>query len=154
LRGVRPGRPLQHGDVLEAVEVTNTDDAFADDEDLVAANVFLSTVLILSSTCDIEHREKILVAPIIPIDDIEDPARADATRQDKVYHRFFLPGFRAARPDGEVILPDSFAELGFMNSVQRDRVSLRLRINSLTERAQNLLKAKLSTFLTRPEPRA
>jgi len=152
LRGAQAGRPPQPGDILEVLDAATSPDAFADGEDLIVANALLSTVLLVSSTCDIEHREKILVVPVLPIDVIDNAARAEATRQDKVYHRFFMPGFRSTGPHGDVVLPDSFAELALLNSVPRDRIPLALRINSLTERARNLLKAKLTTFLARPEP--
>jgi len=150
LRARQEQQDLEHGTLAQLVEASQLPDAFADGLEWIAVTALVAHVIVLSQTCDIEHREFVAISPVYPLGAISNPDTTGAVRQGKVHHRFFLPAAEAHCLPEATDLPDSWAELSVINSVPRDRLPLDERIASLTVQGQNRLAAHLNRFFTRP----
>jgi len=66
-------------------------DAFSKGTEIILASAYRTNIMIISQSCDIELREFVAVAPILPLEQIESKSRRDAIKGNRVNYRFYLP---------------------------------------------------------------
>ncbi len=128
--------------LVELVPIETVPDAFVQGLENILVPTFRTTAMILSQTCDIEHRDFILIAPIFPLSQIEQQTRREAIMKDKVNYRFYLPSIDA--------LPESFVDLQIINTILKEHLSLDQRMASLSDRGRHMLAEKIHRFFCRP----
>lgn len=99
-------------------------------------------VLVVSQTCDIQHRSHVLVAPVRRAAEVEQPDLRDNIMQNGVNYYFALPD----APE----LGDCFADMSKILAVRLTMLRLERRVATLSAEARQVLQLHLSTFLTRP----
>lgn len=118
-------------------------DAFEQKEyELTVVHAIKSNIIVLSQTCDIEHREFISIAPVFPLTKIESETKRETIRNHKFNYRFYI-----AASD---ILPESYAELTLINSIKKEILTLDKRIFSLSDYARQWLQDTLNRCFCRP----
>ncbi len=108
----------------------------------LVANAVQTNVIVLSNTCDIDHREFVSIAPLFPLDIISNTDVQRSIKERKINYMFFLPS------SGEC--PDSYADLNLINSVKKEILNLDNRTSSLSEYAQRWLQDTLYRYFCRP----
>ena len=143
---------VQDGLTVSIRDVATTEGAFEDGIEWAAVTVTRTHAMILSQTCDIEHREFVLVAPVLPLSDVERESSSTARliRDFKVFYRFYLPAIPSDEETATQGLPESFVDLTSVRSVSHDSLQMQQRIASLTSGGYRLLTGALNCFLTRP----
>jgi hypothetical protein len=116
-------------------------------EEYVAAKAFLSNVIILTQSCDIENRNYYQIAPVYP-ESSQKPSALDDLRQNRLNYAFYLP---AVAPH---VSENSFADLAHTCVVPkayfpRDSVSTRLAAR-LTDSARASLQEQIAHYFGRP----
>ena len=117
-------------------------DAFSKGTELILASAYSANIMILSQTCDIDHREFVAVAPIFPLEQVEGKSRRDAVKENRVNHRFYLP------PVADFV--ESYVDFTVINSVKRSRLNVANRIASLSDLYRHHLAEALHGFFCRP----
>jgi hypothetical protein len=117
-------------------------DAFLNGSEAVLAKASLMNIMILSQTCDIEHREFVSIAPVFPITNIDSVAKQEAIRKRKVLYRFYLP------LEGK--FEESFLDITTINSVRRATLKLENRILALSHYGRSHLTFFINNYFNRP----
>jgi hypothetical protein len=118
---------------------------FGDREEFVAAKAQLSTVAILTQTCDIERRNYYQIAPVRPE---TQQAKLEQLRSNELNYAFYLP---AVAPYIEQNSYIELAHTGLMPKAYFPRNAVRERLAArLTEVARTLLQEQLKHFFSRP----
>jgi hypothetical protein len=118
------------------------DNAFENGSEVILANATLMNVMILSQTCDIEHREFVSIAPVFNIYNIEKSAKREAVRKGKTFYRFFLPSSENFQ--------ESFLDITTINSVKRVTLKIENRILSLSHYGRHHLVYFINSYFNRP----
>ena len=124
-------------------QASEVPDAFAEGLERVIANAYKSRVIILSQTCDIEHRDLIAIAPLFPLSSVTSADRRRGIMKYKMNYRFYLPSY-------DNIIDDSYVDFVIINTVKRDLVPIDKRILSLDEHGRSLLIHSLYQYFCRP----
>ena len=111
----------------------------------IIANAYQSMVMVLSHTCDIEHREFIAVAPLFMLSSVSSAERRRSIMKYKVNYRFYLPPYKN-------LIDDSYVDFIIINTVKRDLVHVDKRILSLDEYGRSLFVDSLYRYFCRPVP--
>jgi len=106
-------------------------DAFGEGLERIIAHAYKSRVMILSQTCDIEHRDLIAIAPLFPLSSVTSADRRRSITEYKVNHRFYLPQYSD-------IIDDSYVDFVIINTVKRDLIPMEKRILSLDEHGRSI----------------
>jgi len=139
---VRLQEKLKNHSVAHVHKQDELEDAFANGSEAILANASLMDIMILSQTCDIEHREFISIAPVFPISNIENQSKQDAIRKKKVSYLFHLP------TEGK--FEESFLDITTVNSVRRVTLKLENRILSLSHFGRSHLAYFIYNYFNRP----
>ncbi len=105
------------------------------------------TVMILSQTCDIQHRDFIVIAPVITIEKLEksrvvNSDQIRSLRQQKTKYWFYLPN--------DNNFPESYVEFTKIVSIPKKLLDKKKRIKSLSDLGRHWLAYKISDFFGRP----
>jgi len=118
------------------------DDAFENGSEVILASSTLMNVMILSQTCDIEHREFVSIAPVFDINNIKNRSKRDAVRNGKTFYRFYLPKL--------VSFQESFLDITTINSIRRATLKIEDRILSLSHFGRSHLSYFIFNYFNRP----
>jgi hypothetical protein len=106
-------------------------------KELVFAKAEMTNIILVTQTCDLDHRNFVQVAPVYPASGLLGPARRESLKTNSINHMFFLPA------DGGQLAEDSFAELSQITSIHKSYLrgaNLATRLTSLGRvRFQNQL---------------
>ncbi|MHA1395919.1 MAG: hypothetical protein ACTSRZ_20640 [Promethearchaeota archaeon] len=116
-------------------------DAFTNKE-LIIVYAIKSNIIVLSQTCDIEHREFISIAPVFPLTNINNIDKINSLKNNKVNYRFYIPESKN--------LEESYAELTLIHSIPKEYLKLENRISSLSDYSRHLLQDQLNRYFCRP----
>lgn len=126
--------------IFRATEVAG---AFEKGLEPIIANAYQSMVMVLSHTCDIEHREFIAVAPLFTLSSVSSAERRRSIINYKVNYRFYLPRYKH-------LIEDSYVDFVIINTVKPYLVPVNKRILSLDEHGRSLLVDSLYRYFCRP----
>lgn len=141
----RPITPAEVSEGIMEAELkleSELPDAFSKGTELVLASAYRTNIMIISQSCDIEHREFVAVAPIFPLEQVEGKSRRDAIKSNRVNYRFYLP------PAADLV--ESYVDFTVINSVKRSRLNVANRIASLSDLYRHHLADALHRFFCRP----
>lgn len=120
------------------------------DSSLLLTESKLGRVMILSQTCDIEHRENIIVAPVYEIEALKDQGVLNTDtikniKKRKVYYWFYLPSYGG-------IINDSIADFQGMFYLPKEHVIqyVTSKIVTINDLGRHHLGWALSNFFGRP----
>lgn len=139
---VRLQDKLKNFSVAHVYEKDKLKDAFVNGSEPVLAKASLMNIMILSQTCDIEHRDFISIAPIFPITNIENKSKREVIRKKRVLYRFHLPA--------EGKFEESFLDITTINSVRRTTLKLEHRTLSLSHFGRSHLIYFIYNYFNRP----
>lgn len=139
---VRLQEKLKDFSVARVYERDKLEDAFVNGSEPVLAKASLMKIMILSQTCDIEHRDFISIAPVFPITNIENKSKRESIRKKKVLYRFHLPS------EGD--FEESFLDITTINSVRRTTLKLENRTLSLSHFGRSHLVFFIYNYFNRP----
>ncbi len=142
LKIVRLKKKYEDFSVAHIYEESKLNDAFANGSESILAKAFLMNVMILSQTCDIEHREFVSIAPIFPLSNVENISTQNAIRKRKVFYRFYLPS------EGD--FEESFLDITTINSVSRSTLRLEDRFLSISHYGRSNLAHFVYNYFNRP----
>lgn len=118
-------------------------DAFERGLERVLVNASLNTVMILSHSCDIGHRDFVAVAPIFLLSSVLNADRRRSIRNYQVNYRFYLPHHT-------ISIDDSYVDFAIINTVMNSSIDATKRILSLDEQGRALLIHGLYIYFCRP----
>jgi len=102
-----------------------------------------ASIMIISQTCDILHRDFVAICPVFPISRLANNERKDAVRGGKVNYRFWLP-------EKIGYIEESYVDFQIINTIKRDNLDLTSRVVALTDRYRTHLTNCLYKFFCRP----
>ncbi len=114
-----PTASAQEAEAIKVFSYAELPDAFSRGKEAVLVEATLSTVAILSQSCDVQRKPFLTVAAVRPMRLIQSEQRkADIRRPDRAFEHFALP----PAPNFE----ESFIDLTLLYSVRRDYLLLHL----------------------------
>lgn len=140
-------RPGPADDTVVVLKETECEGPFPDGRDTVLAQATKTTVAIVTQTCDIQRKETVTVALVMPIPTGSTDAKlAEMRRWDKHLSSFYLAPDTASGFEGGVV---HFGMLYSMPSARlRDQADQ--LVVSLSHDARAQFQYKLSVFFGRP----
>ncbi len=123
-------------------EMSEIQDAFNNGIEIVLADAHITTIMIISQTCDIANRDFIHISPIFPLTRIETENRKKSIMQGKTNYRFYLPMVNS--------LEESYVDFPIINSIKKENINIEKRIASLSDHYRHHLDYHLSDFFSRP----
>lgn len=118
-------------------EVAGLGDAYRDDVELTLGRASLTTVLVVTQTCDIDQRMFVQVAPVRPAAEIKDTQLGNL-RKNRIGYLFYLP--EASRQS----FKESYADLSRLVSVPASVVRSASLAARLTPTATVALQSQLA----------
>jgi len=105
------------------------------------------TVMILSQTCDIKHKDFVVIAPVFTIEKLEgsgvvNKEQIDSLKKQRTKYWFYLP-----QDNG---FPESYVEFTKLISIPKVLLKKNKRIKALSDLGRHWLAYKISDFFGRP----
>jgi hypothetical protein len=121
-------------------------DSFASLHEVIVNDAILTKVAIVSHSCDIDRKQFLTVALVMPISSVGNKERREAVKKwNKVYEHFWLPESSA--------LEESVIDLTLLYSVRSETLKAKIadRILSMDEVYRYTFKKKLCQYFDRPD---
>ena len=133
----RPLTELSQGDIISHVNFMY----FEDDGKL---KHFQADAMVLSMSCDIDHKNFLLLTPVFPLSAFKGDVRQ--LKSNKIFNHMYIPGLEDKFVDFDFI--NSYNKMLLLNGIDNNRIK---RIASLNQLGYYLFIVKLTVFLMRKE---
>lgn len=143
------GNPFYQGDILADTPFFTISENKKDLNQAISIKNL--TIIILSQTCDIGHRDFIIIAPVLSIKDLQQTGLVNndqitALKNQKVKYWFYLPA--------DNIFTESYVEFTKIIHIPKLLLDKNKRIKSLSDLGRHWLAYKIADFFGRPIDRA
>lgn len=136
LRGKRPRIFLPRAE-------TDVADAWSDATEAVVAKATKTPVMIVTQTCDLDHRKYVQVVPIRPASQLSS-AKQESLRKEEIEYQYYLP----AKPG--VLADDCYADLQYIVPVHQSYFADAKVLCRLTNAERSRVQRALSHFHSSP----
>jgi hypothetical protein len=85
-------------------------------KELVFAKAEMANIILVTQTCDLDHRNFLQVAPVYLASGLLGPTKRESLKTNSINHMFFLPA------DGNRLVEDSFADLSQITSIHKSYI--------------------------------
>lgn len=133
----RPLTELSQGDVISHINFMY----FEDDGSLKR---FQADAMVLSMSCDIDHKDYLLLTPVLPLDTFK--GDVIQLKSNMIFNNMYIPGMDNKFVNFEFI--NSYNKKLLLNGIDNNRIK---RIASLNQLGYYLFIVKLTVFLMRKE---
>ena len=132
---------LLQGDIITQIPFVKINDDGEEEE-------FVTDGLIISNSCDIENDKYILIAPFIPVENLEEFEDINALKNNTIYRLLYFPDCNYSQSVADLALISSFPKNRILEKLKNKEI---IRKYSLNQIGYYLLISKLTVHLLRPE---
>lgn len=136
---LNPLKELSQGDIISKVPFSFFDESGSQ-------KLFIADALVLSTSCHIDQKDKILLAPVFPLDAFD--GNLTDLKRNIIYDYMYLP---------DPVLSDKFIDFEYINTYHTDLIRKRIadgkitRMGSLNQLGYYFFLVKLTVYLMRKE---
>jgi len=127
-------------------------------EEQVIVNSKIGNIMLLSQTCDLQRRPKIMAAPIFPVSHLKTILEEEGNTEQQINGK--INSLKAVRADSQLkyyfylpangFMPESYVDFNLVFSIPRENIDISNRIQSLSDRGRHWLSYKVIEFFGRP----